>query len=135
VSSALNAYVSFPHVEQVFCIERIVTKLDGSPLRGKRPRVERMFGVTSLAPVLALPARLLELNRGHWSIENRVHYVRDWTFDEDRCRVRKGHAAQTLAALRNLAISLMRQALVSNVAASVRRHARRVGRALALIGV
>jgi hypothetical protein len=51
---------------------------------------------------------LLELSRGHWSIENRLHWVRDVTFDEDRCRIRKGAGAQVMASLRNLAISLLR---------------------------
>ena len=136
MSAALKGYIDFPHAERVFCIERVVTKLDGNPLNAKRPRIEVVFGVTSLAAAAASPARILELNRGHWSIENRVHYVRDWTFDEDRCRVRKGHAAQTLAALRNFAISLLRR---GNAFSSVRaqgganpRRARTVNTWLAL---
>lgn len=94
-----------------------------------------MFGVTSLEAANTSPARILELNRGHWSIENCVHYVRDWTFDEDRCRVRKGHAAKTLAALRNFAISLLRRGHASNIASSVRRCARKMTRILELLGV
>jgi Transposase DDE domain len=135
VSTALKGYLEFPHVEQVFCIERHVTRADGTPLRAKRPRIEVVFGVTSLAAASASPARILELNRGHWSIENRLHYVRDWTFDEDRCRVRKRHAAQTLAALRNFAISLLRRESVSNIAAAVRWGARRVSRVLGMLGL
>ena len=52
------------------------------------------------------PERLLDLSRGHWAIENRLHYVRDVTFNEDRRRVRSG--ARALAAIRNLALHLIR---------------------------
>ena len=64
----------------------------------------------------------MTISRGYWGIENRVHWVRDVTFDEDRCQVRTGAAPQVLAALRNLAISLVRRAGHSNVAAALRRH-------------
>jgi predicted transposase YbfD/YdcC len=50
--------------------------------------------------------RLLELNRRHWSIENRSHYVRDVTFDGDRSRIRIGHGPAVMASLRNFAIAL-----------------------------
>jgi hypothetical protein len=75
------------------------------------------------------------LSRGHWSIENRVHWVRDVTYDEDRCRVRKGAAAQSLATLRNLALNLFRLGGARNIAAATRACAARPGRVLALLGV
>ena len=53
---------------------------------------------------------MLELNRGHWQIENRLHYVRDMSYDEDRCRARVGQGARMLASIRNLAISIIRLA-------------------------
>ena len=62
--------------------------------------------VTSLPASKAGPARLLGLVRGHWAIENRLHHVRDVSMDEDRCRVRAGGRA--LAAIRNVALSLIR---------------------------
>ena len=52
------------------------------------PRTEQIFCITDLTPEQADPGQLLALNRGHWSIENRLHWVRDVTFDEDRCQVR-----------------------------------------------
>ena len=65
-----------------------------------------MLGITSLLP-LADPAEnaawLLEIVRGHWTIENGNHYVRDRTYDEDRCQVRNPNSAQILATLRSLA--------------------------------
>lgn len=60
--------------------------------------------------------------------------MRDVTFDEDRSQVRKGAAAQVMASLRNLAISLLRLAGATNIAAAVRTCAARVRRAVRLIG-
>lgn len=70
--------------------------------------VEIAYGVTSLKKEHASPQRLLELNRGHWEIENRVHYVRDVTYDEDRCRIRTQNGPRVMATIRNLAISIAR---------------------------
>src|SRR5262249_50834842 len=81
-------------------------------------------GVTSLSPEKASPARLLTLNRNHWCIENGLHYVRDFTFDEDRCRIRKHAGARVMASLRNLAISLLRLAGMVNIAQGLRACAR-----------
>ena len=53
--------------------------------------------------------RLAQLVRQHWSIENQCHWVLDVTFDEDQCRARKGHAAQNLAMLRKVCLSLLKQ--------------------------
>ncbi len=93
------------------------------------------YAVTSLSAGVASPTRLLALWRGHWGIENRVHWVRDVTFDEDRCPVRTGTAPQVLAALRNLTISLLRLAGTANIAAAQRRHAAHFTEALALVGI
>lgn len=77
--------------------------------RGKKSHsVELAYGVTSLKPEKASAERLLELNRGHWEIENRVHYVRDVTYDEDRCRIRTDNGPRMMASIRNLAISIAR---------------------------
>ena len=117
-------------MQQAFRIERRVRTLAGTPLR-----TEVSYGVTSLSPAQASPARLLELIRGHWAIENRVHYVRDRTFDEDRSQIRKRGAPQLMATLRNLAISLLRLAQASNIAAALRHCGRHVRTTLRLIGL
>ena len=73
--------------------------------------VEVVHGITSLSEQQADAARLLELTRGHWGIENGLHYVRDVTMGEDASRVRKGFAPQVIAALRNavlFVVSLVR---------------------------
>ena len=80
----------------------------GTVLKTARTSVEAAYGLTSLAPEQAGPSEILALNRGHWEIENRVHYVRDVTYDEDRSRVRTGRLPQNLACLSNAAISIVR---------------------------
>jgi len=92
-------------------------------------------GVTSLTAEKAKPERLLSLNRGEWEIENRLHYVRDMTYDEDRSQVRKGNRPQAMAGIRNLAISLLRLAGADSIAAATRYLGRQVERPLRLIGL
>lgn len=129
-SAALNDYLRlrWPHVGQVCAIERTITR------QGKTT-VEPAYAITSLSPEQAGPQRLLALWRGHWGIENTVHWVRDVTFDEDRSQVRVGSIPEVLAALRNTTISLLRLAGSTNLAATCRRHAAQPWEALALLGV
>ncbi len=77
---------------------------------------------------------LNNLVRGHWHIENRSHWVRDVTFDEDRSQVRSGNIPQAMAALRNTVIGLMRWAGETNIAAARRKFAAKPRLALKLIG-
>ncbi len=72
---------------------------------------------------------------GHWEAENREHYVRDRTFDEDRSQVRTGASPQFLATARNIAISLLRLIGCANIARGVELLSRRLDTVLALIGV
>jgi hypothetical protein len=85
---------------------------------------ETIHGITSLSAEKAGPERLLELNRKHWTIENRLHWVRDVTFDEDRSRVRRGNGAHMMASLRNLAISVLRMAGARYIPPAIRHCAR-----------
>ena len=77
----------------------------------------------------------MKLVRSHWHIENRSHWVRDVTFDEDRSQVRRGNIPQVMAVLRNTAIGLMRFAGATNIAASCRRFAAKPRLALEIIDV
>ncbi len=129
-SAELQGYLDFPYAAQVLCIQRDITELSTGEFR-----TETVYGVTSLSPEKADPVRLLSLNRHHWSIENGLHYVRDVTFDEDRCRIRKHAGAQVMASLRNLAISLLRLAGVVNIAQALRACARNPQRPLRLLGL
>ena len=115
-STALNTYLAFPHVGQVFCLHRAVTELATGTAH-----CETVYGVTSLPPAQASPARLLALVRAHWTIENRLHWVRDVTFDEDRSQIRRGAGPQVMATLRNLAISLLRLAGAPFIAPALRQ--------------
>jgi predicted transposase YbfD/YdcC len=124
-------YADFPHSEQFITIERDVVKSDGTRHH------ELAFGVTSLTKKEASPERLLSLNRGHWVIENRIHYVRDVTFDEDRSRVRKENGPRTMATLRNLVISIFRLLGFEYIPQGIRRfsHWRCAEDTLRLLGL
>jgi predicted transposase YbfD/YdcC len=100
VTSEVVPHLGWPGAAQVARIER------HRHIKG-RDSVEIAYLVTSLSAAQANPDRLLQLNRAHWAIENKLHHVRDVTFNEDRCRVRAG--ARGLAALRNLTLSLIRK--------------------------
>jgi predicted transposase YbfD/YdcC len=118
-------------VQQVARIERVRVRL-----KDQTAQRETVFCVTSLSSEKGDATRLLQLNRGHWSIENRLHYVRDRTFDEDRSQVRKRAAPHMMASLRNLAIGLLRLAGAStNIAAAARFFMRNTERAMELLGV
>ena len=96
--------------------------------------MEVAHGITSLRPERADAARLLEVVRDHWRIENCLHYVRDVTLGEDACRVRKGSAPQVLAALRNAVIHLLAGVPAESRSAATERLAARPNQALSLLG-
>jgi len=125
----LNEYLDFPFCGQVACIERHTENLK----TGKQ-RSETAYLITSLSPHKASPKQLLDLNRGHWSIENKSHYVRDVTFDEDRSQIRTKTGPRMMATLRNLAIGLLRMAGYANIAEALRHMAAKPHLALQLIG-
>lgn len=128
-SSALADYSDWPGLQQVFRLERTVTRK-----RSGGQRHEVVYGITSLPPQRADAADLLRLCRNHWQIEVH-HWLRDVTFDEDRSQVRSGHIPQVMAALRNTAIGLLRLAGETHIAAACRRLAAQPWVALALIGI
>jgi predicted transposase YbfD/YdcC len=106
----------FPHVQQAFLVERQITEDD-------QTTYQAVLYVTSLTAEQASPADLLAYVRAHWTIENRVHWVRDVTLGEDASRVRTGNAPRVMATLRNLVISLLRLAGITNIAAALRYNA------------
>lgn len=130
VSSELKGYLNFPHAEQVFTIKRETELLSKGT-----SREEVVCCVTSLSVEKADAARLLELNRGHWEIENRVHYVRDVTFDEDRSQIRNRGGAHMMASIRNLVISIFRLLGFRYIPDAIRYFARRVEEAFEVIGI
>src|SRR5438552_12886839 len=129
-SEALVGYSDWPGLAQVFELGRhVILQKTGEE------RVEVVYGVTSLRPERATPERLLALVRGQWQIENKSHWVRDVTFDEDRSQVRCGNIPQVIAALRNTTIALLRWAGHTHIAAACRRVAAQPELALTLIGI
>lgn len=96
---------------------------------------ETAYYLTSLPTDQAGPTELDRLIRGHWGIENRVHYVRDVTYDEHRSQAWTGNGPRTLATCRNLAISALRLAGHTNIARALRHIARNTTRALTILGL
>jgi predicted transposase YbfD/YdcC len=104
-------------------------------LRTRRWRTVTVYAITSLTFEQASPARLADYIRGHWAIENGLHYIRDVTFAEDASQVRTGIGPHAMACLRNLAIGVLCRAGPANLAAALRRHARDPRRPLATLGI
>jgi predicted transposase YbfD/YdcC len=129
-STALSGYTDWPGHRQVLEIERRITKKGTG-----QTRHEVVYAITSLSAERATARQLLQLWREHWHIENKLHWVRDVTFDEDRSQVRTGRIPQVMAVLRNVAISLLRLCGVENIAAATRRYAARPALALAAVGL
>lgn len=128
-SAALKEFLSdWPGLEQVIQIRRTVTKMSTG-----ETRTEKVYAITSLPPERGSPRVLLEASRGHWTIENCVHWVRDVTLGEDACAVHKERASQTLAALRNAVLALVRLSGSKSVAKAIRRYDARPIRAVRTI--
>jgi predicted transposase YbfD/YdcC len=125
-SAALNEYLDFPHVGQVFLIER-------EALYKKTGKIthEVALGVTSRTPEQASPERILKLNRGHWTIENRCHYVIDWNFDEDRSRIRTGYGPENVTRLRRFACNVIQ--LISKGKSSISQKMQQLNRNTRLV--
>jgi len=114
-STMLNDHLDWPGVKQVCQIIRTTTR------KGKTT-TEVAYGISSVGRDRASAETLLKWNREHWGIENRLHWVRDETFGEDRCRVRTRASPQILAAIRNLTINWLRSQKIVNVAAALREN-------------
>lgn len=114
-TTRLNEYLDFPGVGQVFVIERhVVVKKTG------KETWELAYGITSHTPDSANAERILALNRNHWSIES-CHYILDWNWDEDRCRIRTGYGPQNITRLRRFAIGLIKAKSHDSVAATLNK--------------
>ncbi len=128
-STVLQDWLDWPGVGQVMrrCCERV---------RVATGEVERetSYAVTSLTPEQAGPEALEGYWRGHWSIENKVHYVRDVTMGEDAGQAYTGSTPQAMAALRNGIIGLLRREGWSRIADALRHYSAHPDKALRLIG-
>jgi predicted transposase YbfD/YdcC len=109
----------FPHAAQAIQIRRRRRTRTG------KWSTETVYAVTSLTARDASPQQLADIVRGHWKIEDQLHWVRDVTFDEDRSQIHTRNGPRVMASLRNLAISVLRLTGATNIAAALRHHARR----------
>jgi len=109
----LAKHLDWPGLSQVCRLER-TTRCQG------RTRVEIQYAISSLSRERADAAFLLDHWRGHWGIENRLHWVRDVSFGEDKCQVKKGRGPHNLAAFRNAVITLLRLGGYQEIAATLR---------------
>lgn len=136
---ALNAYVgctgtrgtAWPLVQQVVRVERWRQLRQGGQVVKREHEVA--YAITSVRPARAGASQLLRWLRGHWRIENRLHYVRDVTLGEDAAQIRTAAAPQVVAACRNLVLTLLRQAGYTNIAAALRTLSARPPHAVALV--
>ena len=129
-SSDVVEGINFPHVAQVIRVYREFTEI-----KTNKVSTDTSYYITSLNRDKADNERLLELIRNHWSIENSSHYVRDVTFGEDRCHVKKGSAPRVFASMRNLAIALLRLRDIKNIAQGLRDMVMNPHRALEFVGI
>jgi predicted transposase YbfD/YdcC len=115
----LNQHLDFPHVAQVFLIERErIEKKTGETT------LEIAYGITSRSPAQASPEQILNTNRAHWCIENCCHYTLDWNYDEDRGRIRTGFGPENVSRLRRFAIGLIKSSTQDGVAQKMRQLCR-----------
>jgi len=123
--TAVAAGLRFPHAAQAMQIVR-----RRKPLASRKWSTETVYAVTSLTAAQARPDQIAEALRGHWAIEDRLHWVRDVTYGEDISQVRTGSGPRVMATLRNLALAILRLAGATSIAAALRHHSRRPGRPL-----
>lgn len=127
-TEALAGVLDWPHLAQVFMVIR-------SWQCGTDVGQEIHWGITSLPAAVAGVERLLELRRGHWGIENRLHYVKDVTLGEDASLLHEGQGPAVMSLLRDTVVSALHQAGHQQIAARLRYHARHPAAALALLGL
>lgn len=128
-STALNGYLDWPNVGQV--LRRTCQRVNLATGESER---QTHYGITSLPRELAAAKELERLCRGHWTIENRVHYVRDVTFNEDQGQTHRDNGPQALAALRNAVLTALRFHGWGNIAAAARHYAAHPQEVLRLLG-
>jgi hypothetical protein len=124
----LNEYLDWPGVAQVGQIESVIER-DGSVSH------ETRYFITSVPPERSGARQLLAWARGHWSIENGSHYVRDVTFGEDASRIRTGSGPEIMAALRNAAIGFLRHTGARNIAETLRRNGSQIRTLFTRLGI
>ncbi|MFY1668808.1 ISAs1 family transposase [Plantactinospora sp. WMMB334] len=121
--------IAFPHARLAIRVHRRRKQ------SGTRETRESVYAVTSLDVHQASPADLATAIRGHWAVENSSHHIRDVTFAEDACTIHTGTAPRAMAALRNLAIGVLKTLGAHNIAKTTRAIRDEPQRALPILGI
>jgi predicted transposase YbfD/YdcC len=127
-STRLAGHLDWPGLAQACRLERTTH-------RKGRATVEIQYAISSLPRARADAAFLLTHWRGHWGIENRLHWVRDVSLGEDKCQVKKGRGPHNLAAFRNAAINLLRLTGCQEIAVALRDFCYRPRKLLQFLGI
>lgn len=130
------AWIDFPGAAQILQIRRTRTTSNRASGQKKLKRTtEVVYLICSVPMEQAQPQTVAAWARGHWGIENRLHWVRDVVFNEDHHQLRTANGPHTMATLRNLAINLIRLFHGPNtpIAATTRNMTRRPQRAINLL--
>lgn len=127
-STMLNAYIDWPGLQQVF--EYITQR---THIATGEVETYKQYGITSLSPTRASAADLLAYKRGHWTIENQSHWIRDVVFGEDASQVRCADIPAIMAVLRNTAIAILRFAGYTHISKTTRYLAAKPKQALKLL--
>lgn len=127
VSCLLNDYLNWPHLGQVFMLERRFTCLATGEVG-----CEVQYGLTSLSAQAATPERILAIVRSEWGIESGLHYRRDVTFEEDQTRMTQKSMGRVMSTINNLVIGVLNNQGYSNHAFARRVFDASPDKALAL---
>lgn len=128
VCGVAGAGIAFPHARLAVQITR-----RRRPIATSKWHTETVYAVTDLDFGDIRADQLAEVIRGHWAIENRLHWIRDVVFAEDHSQIRTGTGPATMAVLRNLAVSRHRLNGATNIAAACRAVSRHPTRAADLL--
>lgn len=115
LTTQLNDYLDFPYIAQAFRIER-----ESINKKNKVDSREIIYGITSQAPYEASALDILHTNRNHWCIENSCHYILDWNYNEDRCRIRSQYGPENISRIRRFAIGVIKSISSNGVAETMR---------------
>ena len=99
-------------------LQSLIKVISHREVVGEKSYLETRYYISSLKPEAE---RIAHAIRGHWSIENQLHWCLDVAFDEDRCRIRKNNSAENLAVIRHYALNLLKKEKTARVGIKIKR--------------
>jgi predicted transposase YbfD/YdcC len=127
-TTALNDYLDWKGLAQTFRLHRRIVDISTGEIKE-----QTVYGITSLSPQQAGPEDLLTFVQQHWTIENKLHWVKDVIMNEDHCQLRSGHTHHVMALVRNTSLSLLRLSGLHQIASTFRTFAAQPDRAIDLV--